>query len=603
MKKNIYFILSLCLLCTSTTILANKDGRILLTAQLSGGQEVPAVNTKAKGLVTFTLEEDRSLTVNGVFDSLSGPVTNCHFHKAIAGVGGGVVLDLKPFIKGNRIYGTIAAVTIKPLIVAMMRDSIYINVHTAANTGGEIRGQLSLQTDSHYWTLMTGFNEVPVVNVTGLGLASVVVSKNLARVDYKIVASGLTGAITSAHFHYGAADKTGPVAFTLDRIGNVLSGSIVLPDSKFIDSLNAGRVYVNIHTAANRDGEVRGQLSKVTGAIGFDALIDGAQEVPATTSKGKSLMVGWTNYGLDTMQYAVLYDSITPTNAHFHNAVAGVNGGVVTALTAYNRAPTLAYVDRIALSNDNLNKFLKEEMYVNIHTAAFTGGEIRGQVSTTLHEGMVGDLCSKQEVPANASTAIGAGFLSVDRNKQLGYYSVVTNGLTGNAISAHIHKGAKGANGGVFQGFSVAAGNNAFSNVFTFATTTAADSAINGLMYFNVHTAANTGGEIRGQIGKALTLECLPTSIFELNGQTFEAKVYPNPANEMVTVEFGSNQAMDAQIVVSDLMGRNVIQKNIQMIDGENQIGLNLGSLTNGLYFLRIQKEGKMIFTEKILKN
>lgn len=603
MKKNIYLILSICLFCISSTVFANKDGRILLTAQLSGSQEVPAVNTKAKGVVTFTLEEDRSMTINGVFDSLSGPVTNCHFHKAVSGVSGGTVLSLLTYVKGNRIYGKIPAASIQPFLLAMMKDSIYINVHTTANSGGEIRGQLSLQADTHYWTLMSGFNEVPVVNVSGLGLASVVVSKNLLRVDYKIVASGLTGAITGAHFHYGAADKTGDVAFSLTRVGNVISGSIVLPDSKFIDSLNAGKVYVNIHTTANSGGEIRGQLGKVSGPIGFDALIDGAQEVPATASKGKSLMVGWTNFSLDSMQYAVLYDSISPSAAHFHNGVVGVNGGVITALTAYNRAPTLAYVDRIALSNDNLNKFLKEEMYVNLHTTAFSGGEIRGQVSTTLHEGMVGDLCAKQEVPVNASTAIGAGFLSVDRNKQLGYYSVVTNGLTGNAASAHIHRAAKGTNGGVYQGFSTSAGNNAFSGVFTFGTTAAADSAIGGFMYFNVHTTANGGGEIRGQIGKALTLECLPTAIYELNGQTFEAKVYPNPVNETMTVEFGSNQSMDAQIVLSDLMGRNVIQKNIQIVDGENQIGLNLGTLTNGLYFLRIQKEGKMIFTEKILKN
>lgn len=601
MKKNIYFIL-IGFLLTVTSAFANKDGRILLTAQLTGGQENPAVNTKAKGLVTVVIEEDRSLTINGVFDSLSGPVTNCHFHKAVKGANGAVVVGLLSYVKGNRIYGKIPAATAQPILLAMMKDSIYINVHTTANGGGEIRGQVSLQTDDHYWTLMSGFNEVPVVNVTGLGLASVVVSKNQAKVDYKVVATGLTGAITAAHFHYGAADKTGGVAFALTATGNVLQGSITLPDSKFIDSLTAGRVYVNIHTAANGGGEIRGQLAKVDGAIGFDALLDGSQEVPAVTSKAKALMVGWSNYGLDSMQYAVLYDSLTTTNAHFHNAVVGVNGGVVVGLTAYNRAPTAAYVDKIALSSANLIKFLKGEIYVNLHSAANSGGEIRGQVSTSLHEGLVGDLCSKQEVTANTSAGIGAGFLSIDRNKLIGYYSVVASGLTGNATAAHIHKGAKGVNGGVYQGFS-ASTNNAFSGSFTFATTAAADSAINGLMYFNVHTAANGGGEIRGQIGKELTLECLPTAIFELNGETFESKIYPNPAREALTVEFGSNQTIDADIVITDLMGRNVLQNRVVIRNGQNQFTVDLNPLNTGLYFLRLQKDGKMIFTEKVLKN
>ena len=602
MKKLFYLIVLAFLFCTNSSVFANKDGRVLLTAQLSGSQEVPAVNTKAKGLVTFILEEDRSMTINGVFDSLSGPVTNCHFHKGVVGVSGGVVLGLFTYVKGNRIYGKVPAASVQPILLAMMKDSIYFNVHTAANTGGEIRGQVTVQTDTHYWTLMGGFNEVPVVNSTGLGLASVVISKNQSKVEYKVVATGLTGAITAAHFHYGAADVAGGVAYALTINGNVLSGTIDLTDTKFIDSLKAGKVYVNIHTAANTGGEIRGQLAKVDGIIGFDALLDGSQEVPAVSSTANALMVGWTNYGLDSMQYAVLYNGLTPTAAHFHNGVVGVNGGVVVGLTAYSRAPTLAYVDKIALSTLNFTKFLKGEIYVNIHTAANTGGEIRGQVSTVLHEGMVADLCSAQENPPTNSKASGAGFLSVDRNKIYGYYSVVTNGLTANATAAHIHKGAKGANGGVYQGFT-SVGNNAYSGTFKFTTTTAADSSINDLMYMNVHTAANTGGEIRGQLVKALTPDCLPTSaVFELNGQSFVAKIYPNPSTEYLNIEFGSNQLMDAQIRITDLLGRNVIQKNIAIENGENQFNFNLNTLSKGLYFLNIQNEGKIIFTEKIVK-
>ena len=601
MKKIYSIFFTLFFLLIATFLMANKDGRILLSATLNGANEVPAVNTKAKGLVTIVLEEDRSMmTINGVFDSLSGPVTGCHFHKGVAGATGGVVLNLGTLVKGNRIYAQIANPS-KTLIAQMMSDSIYFNVHTAANTGGEIRGQVFLRTDFHVWTLMSGFNEVPVVNTNALGLASVVISRSLAKVEYKVVATGLSGAITGAHFHYGAADKTGPVAFALTVTGNVIAGTIDLPDTKFIDSLDAGKVYVNVHTAANAGGEIRGQLGFFDGAIGFDALIDGAQEVPAVTTNAKGLMVGWTNYALDTLQYAVIYGGLTPTAAHFHTGAAGTAGGVITALTPYNRAPSAAYVDRIALSNDNLNKFLKGEVYVNIHTAANTGGEIRGQVSTTIHEGLVADLCGKQENPATTSTASGVGMLSIDRNKLIGFFTVVTTGLSANATAAHIHKGAKGANGGVYVGFT-ASTSNAYNGAFIFPTTTAADSAINGLMYFNVHTAANSGGEIRGQIAKALTPDCLPTGIFELNGEQLTVKVFPNPVLDRVTLQFDSNEKMTAQVVVSDLVGRRVLTQKMAVVNGDNQLEVDTNPLSRGIYFLQLMHNGKILFAEKVVK-
>ncbi len=602
MKKLYSLIISsLLIFSASTNILANKDGSILLTARLSSANEVPAVATKGKGLVTIVLEEDKSMTINGVFDSLSGPVTGCHFHKAAFGVNGSVVLNLLTYVKGNRIYGKIPAATAKPLIADMMADNIYFNVHTTANSGGEIRGQVSLQTDFHFWTIMSGFSEVPVVNTAALGLASVVVSRSLSKVDYKIVVNGLSGPITAAHLHYGSTTVAGPVAFPLNFSGSVLTGSLDLPDLKLIDSLDAGRVYVNVHTAANGGGEIRGQLGFINGAFGFDAIAEGAQENPAVTTNAKALMVGWATNALDTMQYAVLYTGLTPTAAHFHNGVVGVNGAVVVALTPYSLAPNAAYVDKIGLSNDNLTKFLKGEMYVNLHTTANAGGEIRGQVSSSILEGLVGDMCSKQENPPTVSNAIGAGYLAIDRNKLIGYFSVATNGLTSNATAAHIHKGAKGVNGPVYVGFT-ASSSNAWSGAFIFPTTTAADSAVNGLMYFNAHTAANPGGEIRGQIGKALTPDCLPTAIYELNGEQFEVKAYPNPVLETVTLQFESNQKMDAQVVFSDLTGRNVLTKNMAVENGVNQLSVNMNTLSQGIYFLQLKNNGKILFAQKVVK-
>ena len=69
-----------------------------------------------------------------------------------------------------------------------------------------------------------------------------------------------TGPATMAHFH-GPADagKNAPVEIALKSITSPLDGSAVLTDAQAAD-LMAGKLYFNIHTDANKGGEVRGQV-------------------------------------------------------------------------------------------------------------------------------------------------------------------------------------------------------------------------------------------------------------------------------------------------------------------------------------------------------
>ncbi len=600
MKKLYFFLfLSLSIFSINNIFAGNKDGRIYMFARLSASQEVPAINSKAKGLVTFILGEDgKTMTIFGVFDSLSGPVTNCHFHTGAFGVSGAVTQNLLPLVKGNQISGTVTVT--KALIAAINNYGIYINVHTAANSGGEIRGQVYPETDLHFGAVLSGANEVPAVTTNGTGLGSFVLNYSEEKLEYKVLVSGLSGPIASAHVHFGAAGRAGPVAYPLNFSGNTLIGTIDV-NSAFVDSLYSSKVYINVHTATNSGGEIRSQLG-FTGQVAFDALAIGANEVPATTSVGKALALGWMTPELDSMDYLVLYDSIVPTNAHFHAGAAGVNGGVLIGLAAITG--TKFYSARVAVKPDTLAKILRGDIYLNLHTAANPNGEIRGQTLTSVREGLVANLCGKQEVPIVNSTAIGAGLLTIDRSKKQMHVQVLTNGLTGNAISGHIHFGAKGVVGPVVQGLNITgASGNAASLVIDIPRTTFADSLINGLGYYNVHTTANSGGEIRGQIAKDLQSECLPTGTFELNGEQLSVKVFPNPILDAVNLVFDSNEGFEAQIVISDLMGRQILSKKTNILRGANQVNIPVNNLSNGIYFVQLKKNSGILFTEKIIKN
>ncbi|TFV80737.1 CHRD domain-containing protein [Bradyrhizobium frederickii] len=110
-------------------------------------------------------------------------------------------------------------------------------------------------------------------------------------------------------------------------------------------------------------------------------------------------------------------------------------------------------------------------------------------------------LDGKSEVPAIASSATGTADLDYDAASKKLSWTVTYSGLSGPATAAHFHGPAEaGKNAGV----AVAIPNAASSPVKGEATLTDAQAAdlLGGKYYINIHTAANPGGEIRGQVTK-----------------------------------------------------------------------------------------------------
>jgi Cu/Zn superoxide dismutase len=603
--KKLYCSLLLSLSLFSSLAAQNKDGRLVLYARAAGANEVPAVNTIAKALVTFTIEQDyETVTVNGVADSLSGAITGIHIHQGASGVNGGVIVNLGTMVKGNRIYGTFKAT--KAQIAAMMARGTYLNIHTAANPSGEIRGQIILESDFSFVATLTGLNEVPTNTSTGWGVASVTLSNNFQAVDYKIAVSGLSSAITGAHFHYGAAGRNGPVVHNLTVQDKYWAGSVPAATltSAFLDSLIQGKVYVNIHTTNNTGGEIRGNLNLVTFAAA-DASAIGANEVPAVNTPARAVLFAYPNLTLDSITYIAVYDSLTPTAAHIHAGAKGVNGGVVSGLLAPIQGAR-GYFGQFAAKPDTMAKFFSGGLYLNIHTAANTAGAIRDQLSTTVRNTYVANLCAAQEVPAvtNSWNASGAALLSIDRNRTNAHLEMVTNRLSANATLAHVHRGEKGVNGPAVLNLTPALVGNSVSGIANVTTLSPAfvDSMLNGQTYLNVHTALNPSGEIRGQVGRTVETACIPTGTYELNGQNLSVKVFPNPFDATLSLDFESNEDFAAQIVVSDVVGRSVVQKSQNILRGGNLLQINTSALSNGVYFIQLRKDNQLIFSEKIVR-
>jgi len=107
---------------------------------------------------------------------------------------------------------------------------------------------------------LSGSEEVPPVHTSASGSGTITI-KDDRSVSGSISTSGITG--IAAHIHIGAAGKNGPVIVPLTKGADGTTWSVPAGAKLTVaqyDAYKAGDLYVNVHSAAHRGGEIRGQL-------------------------------------------------------------------------------------------------------------------------------------------------------------------------------------------------------------------------------------------------------------------------------------------------------------------------------------------------------
>ena len=576
---------------------------LLLTARLNGAQETPAVSTTAQGVAGFTLNETRdTLFVQAAASGLSGAITGAHVHEGAVGVSGPIITPLAQMVRGNRLSGYLTGTDITPAKLAKyLRGLYYINLHTAANPGGEIRGQIRLESETGIRASLNGAQETPAVTTNATGLGSFTLSQSFDKLRFRVAFAGLSGPVTGAHFHSGAVGVSGPVVVPLDAFvtGNVLEGEIV-PTQAFLASLALGEIYINLHTAANPGGEIRGQLAFEGRNLPFDSRLDGNQMVPATATTGKAVALGRLSPTLDSITVFVGYADLSsaPTSVSLYEAAAGQPNGTALGTVAVPATATGNVVGFrfINLSPAIVNTFLRGDINVVINTANNPNGEVRGQLRRLAREGYTLSLNGAQERPTpNASAGYGVGIVSIDRDQSNAHFMSVWGGLTGPPTGGHFHTGLSSQSGPVVFNLVPFFDNNTAAYGFWKNDNTAQPFTLRrslqfrrDSMYMNLHTAANPGGEIRGQVlrGARNLSRLLATQPAVLIAASFGTA--PNPFVSSVLLTFESRSSGDGQLRVTDLLGREVARQAVLVRAGRNELPVALPGLSPGLYQLTL---------------
>lgn len=381
------------------------------SAALDGAQEVPPVATAGRGWGVVRFDPATSnVRIFCHFENLTSAPIAAHLHQGATGVNGGILVPLA-LASPNTYTGT--AVLPAAAIAALTAGNTYLNVHTPANGGGEIRGQVVLAASTRFSGILSGAQEVPPTGSATVGRVIAFLHEPDNRVVYDVDSTGIAN-VTAAHMHQGASGVNGPIVFPLNGgAGNYCGVSDRLTAAQ-VATMKANGMYMNVHTTAFPGGEIRAQLLADAGEH-FVAALSPAQEVPPTASPGfGGAQLILSPAGIATVTGA--YTNLTgpAIAAHVHIGAPGANGGIVFPLGFAGGILTGTYtptaVDLVNLRAGN--------WYVNVHTAAFGGGEVRGQLApgklpTYFGEGCAGSNGVRPQAGGTGLPSLGSA-MSID---------------------------------------------------------------------------------------------------------------------------------------------------------------------------------------------
>lgn len=245
-------------------------------ATINGAQETPANASAAAGSAVLlynvtTNTFDLTLTIN----NFANTITASHIHEGAVGVAGSVVTNFGSESvytrSGNTITATFRGVVHGGTKLTLLQNGAYLNFHTAAFPGGEVRGQLIAQPKRLIANMTVAQEQAafPATTITSNagGGAVMVYDPGTNRINLRISLYNWTNTLTASHYHEAAPGVSGPVVTNLGAAAvytisgtNVTGTFLNLAYTGDPIKLLTGGAYLNFHSNVYGSGETRGQV-------------------------------------------------------------------------------------------------------------------------------------------------------------------------------------------------------------------------------------------------------------------------------------------------------------------------------------------------------
>jgi hypothetical protein len=185
------------------------------------------------------------------------------------------------------------------------------------------------------------------------------------------MANDADGSISKVEFYDGTT-LLGTATFS------PLSSIAPFPYTYTWANASPGNHIITVKAIDNSGAVTTSSPINITVNIGFKATLNGASERPnpnASTATGSS--IASFNITTKILNISTIYTGITPTAGHIHTGAATVAGPIIFGFPSL--APPIVFTT-IPLTTVQEADLMGNLLYVNLHTAAFPGGEIRGQL-------------------------------------------------------------------------------------------------------------------------------------------------------------------------------------------------------------------------------
>ncbi len=334
---------------------------------------------------------------------------------------------------------------------------------------------------------LVGFQQNPTpVDTTSIATAEVKISADWTQMQVSLNIQNMSSA-SNMYIRYGEAGSTGPILFDLGSFSNQKTVTFTSQNlfvsaanniDDFTDAMNAvtsGKTYINIHTAENPSGHIRGQI----GAVYLKAELDGRNEINISNSNATGEVHFQTNGKQDRIYVRIISSGLSNVNAVI--VARGTVGQDLGNILVINEAQNdinfplnkiinaSKVVQNIPAGVQNFEEAISYlfagETYFNIKTPTYPLGEIRGQIGPFR---MKSELLADNVVPRATNTGFANGSFTLNFNASQTEIAtnLIGNSLISNPTSANIKIGESDQVGNIL--FNLSRGANVPSlNVFS----------------------------------------------------------------------------------------------------------------------------------------